>query len=144
MSYAIGVGDAYRPAELTRMADFEIFISGAELALPWKMGDFNHIYERNRHEADEITLDASPIGRHVLRIGSWSGTATQLFRRVNRTATDIEKKSKAWPKTPHTLASALRRIISSLRAAGLCVTFDRQPGGNRDRIITLARISGGA
>ena len=141
VSAALAVGDAFRPASLSRMADFEAFISAAELVLPWEMGAFSMMYERNRREAHEVTLDACPIGRHILAIGRWYGTASGLRQRIDRVASAIEKRSPSWPRTPHAVSMALRRIAPSLRAAGLKVTFTRRSGGNRERVISMTKIS---
>ncbi len=137
---ALAMGDQCEPAELPRMADFVRHTSAAAPGLGWKPGYFEKIYAQNRRRADHIAIDASTIGRYILRIGDWSGTASQLFARINRLGTGMEKKSASWPKTPYVLSVALRRIVPNLRKARLKVTFSRSAGGNRERIITLKKI----
>src|SRR5262249_55628309 len=48
-------------------------------------------------------------------------------------------KDRDWPKQAHTLSGRLRRITPNLRAVGVVVEFDRQPGGKRTRTVRLTR-----
>lgn len=137
---ALSAGNLLRPAALPRMADFAAWMAAAEPFLGWEDGAFERAYAGNRGEAHEITLDASPIGRRVLALVPWAGTARQLLLRLNNATTEEEKRDKSWPGSPKTMSDALRRIVPSLHAAGVEVTFEREGGGNRDRIISLRRI----
>src|SRR5207244_12964977 len=53
------------------------------------------------------------------------------------TAGSDETKHKSWPKNGQVLSGALRRLAQTLRAAGVDVTFVRDPNQKRRRIIRL-------
>ena len=144
MAEALAADAYFAPSSLPRMADFAAWIAVCEPFLGWEPGHFEAIYAANTHESHQITLDSSPIGRHVLEIVSeladgmkWSWTAADFLAILNKAATSQEKKSPEWPRSPKAASEALRRIIPSLREAGVGVTFSRQSGGNRERIISL-------
>ena len=48
-----------------RMADFVEWIVAAEPALPWQPGAFLEAYENNRRDANDLTLEASPVAQAV-------------------------------------------------------------------------------
>jgi hypothetical protein len=120
-----------------RMADFAEWIVAAEPALGWEEGAFLSAYQANRKEANDVTVDASPIGRYLVSLGTWSGTAAELLDRLTALSKEQERKSKSWPQSPRGLSNAVRRLLPSLRQAGIEVLFDRQPSGNRERIMTF-------
>ncbi|MFB3779054.1 MAG: CHC2 zinc finger domain-containing protein [Bryobacteraceae bacterium] len=126
-----------------RMADFATWVAAAEPALGWPKGHFIDSYSENRQEATTITLEASPIGRHVLQLrsavcGQWEGTAKRLLEQINSQATMAEQKLRSWPQTARGMSNALRRLVQSLRNAGVCVNFTRESGTReRERLITI-------
>jgi hypothetical protein len=138
----------FRPSKLPRMADFAAFMAGAEPFLAWEAGHFASIYRRNRDEGHQITLDASLIGRYIEKLcrsldgDFWDGTATELSHQIEALATKTEMRAGDWPRTPKSLSEHLRRIIPSLRADGVHVTFRRASGGNRTRRITIRAVAG--
>jgi len=128
---------------LPRMADFASWIVAAEGALGWEPGFFMSIYGRNLDEANAITLEASAIGRHLVTLRSWEGTASELLNRLNIATPESERKQKSWPASPRGLSNALRRLLPSLRRAGIMVTFDRA-GKDRERRITVEKVDSSA
>lgn len=68
----------------------------------------------------------------------WTGTAKDLLAQVDSRATDQQKRSKHWPKTPDGMASRLRRASEILRAQGWTVGTTRAPRADRSRTITIA------
>ena len=65
-----------------RMADFATWIVACEPKLGWPAGAFLQAYERNRKEANSVSLDASIIGEMILKIandGGFVGTASELL-----------------------------------------------------------------
>lgn len=136
---ALNLGDMSPPEHLPRMADFAAWMAKIELILDWEPGYFNELYMANQQEAHEITVDHSIIGRLIVALGNWNGTATSLHRTLTKKLTKEQKHSREWPKSPRALADTLRRIAPSLRATGTEVEFRRANGGNRDRMITLKR-----
>jgi hypothetical protein len=129
---------------LPRMADFAIWATAAEPALGWDDGTFWDAYFANRSDANDIALDASvlaPIVRAMVaaRAEPWVGTATELLDLLNKQVDEPVRKQREWPTKPRGLTGMLRRIAPNLRTAGVSITFDREPGGQRRRLIMLAR-----
>lgn len=124
---------------LPRMADFAQWIVAAELALGWPAGRFLEAYTGNRTDADELALDASPVGPLIRELAkdSWIGTATELRDALNGRAPETLQRSSAWPRNARALSAALRRVAPNLRAVGVGLAFlDRQ----RPRTIRIDKI----
>ena len=140
---ALGIQDMFTPEDLPRMADFAARIAACEpFFLSSRRGQFARIYEGNRHQTDQVSIDASPVGRYLVELGNlgnWTGSASALLRTLAQRAGSIETRAKSWPQTPHALSLQVRRIQPCLQACGLQITFSREAGGNRDRLITLFR-----
>ena len=66
---------------LPRLADFATWVTAAEPALGWPPGTFLTAYSDNRAEANELTLEASPIvpALRELADDGFTGTATDLL-----------------------------------------------------------------
>jgi hypothetical protein len=99
----------------------------------------------NQRDANEVALESSPLVgplRQLLqeRAESWSGTSACLLKDLAALAGEAVTKTKQWPKRPHILSGRLRRLAPGLRRCGIDVQFIREPGGNRDRTITLTVI----
>jgi hypothetical protein len=124
-----------------RMADFAEWIVAAEPALPWKAGAFLSAYLGNQKDANDLTLEASPVA-HALRdfMGTrpepWVGTATDLLAELDGMTSEQVRRQKSWPGSGRTLSNALRRLAPNLRAVGVDVTFDERKHGGR-RIIRI-------
>jgi hypothetical protein len=132
-------------AELPRLADFTVWVEAAAPALGWASGRFLTIYNHNRDSADEIAVDASPIGPTVraflsgLKEGNvWEGTASELLAALNECASEATKKEKDWPKRANTVSGQLKRIAPHLRRLGYIVRLGEREGRNRRRVIHLA------
>jgi hypothetical protein len=130
-----------RLVSLPRMADFAKWSVAVERGLDWEPG-FLTAYMQNIDTAHEAVLDGSPVAAAVRTLvdgaGSfWTGTATDLLTRLTGQADETLRRGRAWPKTPRGLSGALRRVAPNLREVGLHVTFDREPGGNRRRTVTI-------
>jgi hypothetical protein len=131
---------------LPRMADFAIWVTAAEEALGWPQGTFLAAYTENRAQADMVALQASVIAGPVwlfahhhwlLRQKPWVGTATKLLAELEKgvdETTQAQRSRNGWPRAPHILSGALKRIAPSLRKCGLDVTFDHT---KTSRLITL-------
>jgi hypothetical protein len=126
-------------SDTPRMADFAQWVVACERALGWKPGIFQQAYAGNRKESNELTLDASPIARHLMEIGSFESTATDLLKKLESRATDSERRMKGWPQSPRGLSNSLRRLLPSLAEAGVLLEFSREDGGNRERKISIKR-----
>jgi hypothetical protein len=131
-------------AEYPRMADFAAWVVAAEPVLPWKPGAFLAAYLGNQEDANDLTLEASPVAQAVRdfiqkRDAPWAGTATDLLNELQDLVNDATKKQKSWPGSGQMLSNALRRLAPNLRTAGVDVVFgERKHGGKR--IIQLATI----
>lgn len=128
---------------LPRMADFAVWAVAAERSLGLETGDFLHAYTGNRHAANELALEMSPVFRHVRTLldeadGYWSGSAGDLLAELEEMATDKEKRQKTWPSAGHVLSGKLTRIAPNLRAVGIEVENGRTKHG---RFITLRTVA---
>jgi hypothetical protein len=134
---------AVRLTRLPRMADFAAWVVAAEPALGWQPGTFLAAYEGNRSAGATAALENSllaPVLFVLLPAGaSWRGTARELLGELERRADEKTRKHRDWPASPRRLAGEVRRLAPSLRAVGLAVTFERENGGRRRRLITLER-----
>jgi hypothetical protein len=116
-----------------RMADFATWIVACEPALGWPPGTVLQAYERNRSEANSVSLDASIIGESILSIaddGGFTGTASELLRTVNECAGENLRKQVGWPKNGRAISGQLKRIAPNLRQKGVTVNWFRE-GGSR-------------
>ena len=125
-----------------RMADFAEWVAAAEPALPWPPGDFLAAYSGNRGEANELTLEASPIGSAVRELAQdgFEGIATDLLGRLEEIVGEAVTRRKDWPGSPRVLSGELRRIAPNLRALGVEVEFARESGKGRRRVITVRNV----
>jgi hypothetical protein len=126
---------------MPRMADFVVWVTAAEPAFDWARGYFLKVYVANTSEANSITLDASPIARHILAMAPWSGTASALLAALNAREPESGKRSELWPKSARALSGALRRLRPSFRSAGLEVIFHRgTETRDRQRLISIREV----
>jgi putative DNA primase/helicase len=120
---------------VTRMADFEVWVSAAEPALGWPPGTFRAAYLANREGAVERALEADPLGDAVCQLvesGDWAGPPTELLARLGEKVSDLVRKSPIWPKAPNKLRDRLRRLAPSLRSWGIVLDLETpKAGGNR-------------
>jgi hypothetical protein len=137
------VGDV-RLDELPRMADFAIWATAAEPAFGHDAGTFLKAYAGTQEQADAIALECSSLGSAIASLmngrGDWSGSAAVLLNYLElELGEEFTRKRPDWPKSPNALGTALRGVAPNLRRIGIEVTFVRQAGGNRGRIIRLAK-----
>jgi hypothetical protein len=90
----------------------------------------------------ETGVEPSPLVRCVLQIGDWEGNCSELLARLNELATEADKQVEAWPRTPRSLSTTLRRHVPDLTAAGVDVDFGRRGDKRRTRYIALRRTWG--
>ncbi len=146
VSTALRTLPSVRLARLPRLADFAIWTTAAEGGLGWAPGSFLRVYDGNRGAAHDITLDASPVAGVVRELleqhSTWCGTATNLLSTLATLAGESVTKQRDWPRNGKGLAGVLRRLASTLRAVGIGVDFEREPGGQRRRLIRLEKMMG--
>jgi hypothetical protein len=126
-----------------RMADFALWVTAAEPALGWAPGTFLTAYAGNRGAAAAAALDNSILTPALQALAAqgpaWEGTARQLLEALEAHADEKLRRQRDWPTSPRKLAGDLRRLAPSLRTAGVDVTFAREAGGQRRRLISLER-----
>jgi hypothetical protein len=124
------------PGNLSRMADFEHWVSKCETAcLP--AGTFSAAYRENQSHAAEDAIDGDPVAlgfMNFLKAGPFEGTHQELLKCLIAFQ-PAPPGGRAWPATPRALSSCLRRAAPNLRKVGVMMTFSKRSGGNRDRII---------
>jgi hypothetical protein len=110
-----------------RMADFATWIVSCEPALGWESGTFLRSYERNRGEANQVSLDGSPIGAAVQEIArietKWTGSATDLLQKINEMSDQRAQRQGGWPQNGKAVSGQLKRIAPNLRAQGVMVNW---------------------
>jgi hypothetical protein len=134
---AEGLHNEHRtPRSLSRMADFEHWVSACETAF-WPAGTFAEAYRENQSHSAEDALDADPVAQgfrdFLKEAGPFEGTHQELLQSL--TAFHSAPPGRAWPATPRALSSILRRAAPNLRKTGVVMTFSKRSGGNRDRIV---------
>jgi hypothetical protein len=126
--------------EHPRMADFAQWIVAAEPALPWEAGEFMAAYRGNQKDANDLTLDASPVAQAVREFmdtrSEWIGTATELLTALEEITDEKTPRQKSWPASARTLSNVLRRLAPNLRAVDVDVTFGK---AQRRRVIQIER-----
>jgi hypothetical protein len=127
---------------LPRMADFARWVVAAELACPWKPGQFLNVYAVNRQQAIEAVLEGdvvADLAQTLCADDGWQGTATNFLAELNTRATESQRRSKDWFTKPRQVADALRRLAPALRRIGVDVRHGRA-GHRRTRLVELKRV----
>jgi len=130
-------------AELPRMADVALWVTAAEPALGWAPGAFMSTYFDSRAAANEVALEASPIGaviRRLVQREDFRGTATQLLAQINNLADDRERQQGGYPHSPQAMGNAIRQIAPNLRGVGIEVETARKGHGGT-RLTTLRLVN---
>ncbi|RLB77961.1 MAG: hypothetical protein DRH24_15250 [Deltaproteobacteria bacterium] len=123
--------------KLPRMADFAIWVSAAEQALPWESGSFIMEYGNNRKRLKANTIEADLVALAVVKmVGNvssheWTGTATELLKTLEHYNDFTD--SANWPKQPNALSGRLKRIAGALRDKGI----ETKRGKNGNRFIHI-------
>ena len=117
-----------------RMADFAVWVTAAESALPWERGGFMKAFEKMRGRAIEEGIEASPVGSVLVEYldtqpGAWSPTPTHLYQTLTEKAGD-RARSPAWPRTARSMGQAINRIAPNLRAIGITYVKEHTHGRN--------------
>ena len=121
-----------------RLADFALWTSACEEAFEIKSGETIAALRANHAETRQVALDASPLYEPLAQLAreGFTGTVAELHTRLEIMAQDPQRRSARWPKAPHVLGNALRRMTSSLRDAGIVLEFNRPDHSGR-RIVSI-------
>ncbi len=129
--------------ENLRMADFAHFVAAAVPALGIPGQTFIDAYTANRRDGSALALEASSVAsavRRVAAMGRWTGKACDLLDLISGMVDEAVRRHRSWPRNPRALAAQLRQRAPSLRACGVDVTFSRDAGPRRDRLITIEAV----
>jgi hypothetical protein len=133
--------DDIKLSALSRMADFEVFITATEPEIGIAEGMFQKAYIENQQATSSIALNTPLVAAIELLVtyedfeGSASECLTRLEGHVGRDIT----KSYEWPKTATVLSSTLKRIAPNLRSLGIEVQFPQRTSSKRLIRITKKR-----
>jgi len=125
---------------LPRMADFAVWVSAAESALPWKEGKFLKCYRNNISQATEKSLESDIVATAVKDMidsrTKWKGTATELLKELEDFVIENVSQSKMWPKTANHLTRRIKMAAPFLKKQGVKVGFLRK---SDKRIIRIKK-----
>jgi hypothetical protein len=112
---------------LPRLADFALWVTACEQALGMKHGEAVAACSANSAEARDLALEAWPLYQPLAELArqGFTGTVGELRAQLDSMVSDAVRRSVRWPKAPSGLGSALRRMASSLRTAGIELQFSR-------------------
>ena len=137
VSEALRRVDTVTLSSLPRMADFAVWGTAGEKALGLQPGEFMAAYTGNREAGNELAIEASPVGKMIMKlmstVSTWSGTATDLLGALDDLADEKVRRLKSWPQTARKLGGDIKRLAPNLRAVGIEVDFGHQGRGRRKR-----------
>ena len=106
------------------------------------------VYDGNREQAIEATLDGDPLADFIKNLlkkigATWTWTAGDLLQAMNEKLPETITKKKDWYAKPRQVSDELRRLTPALRQVGIEVERTREPHTRR-RLIALERVGFGA
>lgn len=135
--------DSVKLKELPRMADFARWVTACEPAFGWPQGAICQAYKTNMAHSVDDALELDPLAQTIIALaekGPWQGTASDLSRDLQTVAGRVAPflEGKGQSKDPKSLSKALRRLIPSLRHAG--VEIDFLPRSAKKRLMSIKKI----
>jgi hypothetical protein len=93
----------------------------------------------NSAEARDLALEATPLYEPLAALvrEGFTGTVAELRARLDSMVSEALRRSVRWPKSPNALGNALRRMATSLRAAGIELQFSRNNQQGRRLVSVL-------
>jgi hypothetical protein len=132
-----------QPERLSRMADAERWGEAVARGLGWAPATFSSVLGANRAEANEWTLEESPVAVALIdlaiRCPLFRGTMQELLPALATLAPTSSVRSSDWPKSPRALSVKVRQLAPQLRSIGIDVEFRREMTG---RFVTIALAEG--
>jgi hypothetical protein len=125
---------------LSRMADFEKFVSAAESTIPVADGGFQRAYAQNRENTSSIALSTPLVEavEELVKYEDFEGTSTECLTRLNGCLGERITRSCDWPRISRVLSEQLKRLAPNLRELRIDVEFTRT-GAKRLIRITKKR-----
>ncbi len=106
-----------------RISGLSAIAMAVDDALNLEAGTTKAAIERNRREAQEDLIDASPVASAIMRLlercRQFTGTVKEFLIELEKAEDESTKKSRAWPATPQALRSHLARLQSVLKSQGI-------------------------
>jgi hypothetical protein len=128
-----------QPSRLSRLADAERWGEAVARGLGWAPAAFTSSLGENRAEANEWTLEESPVAVALIdlsiRCASFRGTMQELLPALASLAPASAVRSCHWPKSPRALSVKVRQVAPQLRSIGIDVELRRE---TRGRFVTVA------
>jgi hypothetical protein len=131
-------------SRMPRMADFTRLACAAAPTFGWTVDEMFSAIEDNRQVTVTAVIAANAVATVLLEfLGQcvpdlagylWSGSATELQKRLGALAPPQTVKSPAWPKTAHHLSGRLKRVVPALRRSGVEITTEREGKGRNRKI----------
>jgi len=121
-----------------RLADFARWALAAESGYAPHPGAFEQAFAEMRAESVRVGLDSDPLHPLLLRLleeGPFEGSAGELLERLNALRGEDKKTPPGWPRTPHAMASWLKRTAPALRKVGIQVAPLPRQGDKRRWVI---------
>ncbi len=135
------------PGPLPRMADFAAWACAGLPTLGFSADEFMATYRENNEGAMVAALEGSLVGPYLLDLvrskGRFEGSTKELHDELNACASDEDRRSRAWPRTPRGLAGAIKRLATPLRLSGVSYETYRLPDRARTRRIRLTLCNAG-
>ena len=137
------LADAISEPENFRMADFAKYGCAVAEAMGYTKNDFLVAYEHNIRRQNDEALSASLVGTAILVLmenrDRWEGAATELLKELNALAmtSEIDTKSKGWPKTVHWVWRRIKEAKTNLEKKGIKVSWHE----TSNRTIVIVKVS---
>lgn len=131
------------PTPNVRLADFARWAVAAEAGYAAR-GVFEQAFTDMRSDALHVALDNEPVYPLLARLvekGRFEGSAGELLERLNALRGDT-RPPEAWPRTPHAMASWLKRLAPALRKVGVQVAPLPREGRQGKRGWQIEKVGG--
>jgi len=127
-----------------RMADFARWALAAESGYA-PSGTFERAFTDMRADAVRTSLDYDPLYPVLIQLlerGPFEGSAGELLERLNELRGDT-RPPEGWPRTPHAMASWLKRHAPALRRVGVeAAPLPREENRRRWRVALQKEVGG--
>ncbi len=124
---------------LSRLADAGLWGEAVARGLGWAPATFSSTLGANRAEANEWTLEESPVAVALIDLAIrrplFRGTMQELLPALATQSASSSVRSADWPKSPRALSVKVRQLAPQLRSIGIDVEFRREASG---RFVTVA------
>lgn len=137
LSKAFKLHQETKLSKLPRMAAFARWGYAIAEAAGFSGLDFIKAYSKNIDRQNDEAIDANPVAVAVVHFmkdhEDWLGTSSELYGYLDTIVKDLHLAAKyGWAGSAATLSKELRRLVPTLRARGIGVTF--LPRGNQRTI----------